>query len=66
MRKALDGADAVMLVTSWPQYKAVPALLVELDAAGVPVIDGRRLISPEAVAHYSGIGLSLRSALSTV
>jgi len=66
LRKALDGADAVMLVTSWPQYKAVPALLVELDAAGVPVIDGRRLISPEAVAHYSGIGLSLRSALSTV
>ena len=55
---ALAGSDAVMLVTSWPQYREVPALL-KRAGADVPLIDGRRLIDRDAVPRYSGIGLSL-------
>ena len=55
---ALAGTDAVMLVTSWPQYREVPALLGK-GGRDVPLVDGRRLIDRGAVPRYSGIGLSL-------
>ena len=55
---ALAGSDGVMLVTSWPQYREVPALL-KRAGADVPLVDGRRLIDRDAVTRYSGIGLSL-------
>ena len=57
---ALSGADAVMLVTSWPQYREVPALMKQSGNAA-PLIDGRRLIERQAVPRYSGIGLSIRA-----
>ncbi|GGI05374.1 UDP-glucose dehydrogenase family protein [Egicoccus halophilus] len=50
---ALDGADAVLLVTSWPEYRDVPELLAARD---VPVVDGRRVLPPDAVGRYDGIG----------
>jgi len=55
---ALEGSEAVMLVTSWPQYREVPALL-KRAGGDVPLVDGRRLIDRGAVSRYSGIGLSL-------
>lgn len=55
---ALAGADAVMLVTSWPQYREVPALMKQAGSTA-PFIDGRRLIDRQAVPRYSGIGLSI-------
>jgi UDPglucose 6-dehydrogenase/GDP-mannose 6-dehydrogenase len=58
---AIDGADAVMLVTSWPEYREVPALMKRAGSAA-PFIDGRRLIDRAAVPRYSGIGLSLPGA----
>jgi UDPglucose 6-dehydrogenase len=54
---ALEGSDAIMLVTSWPQYREVPALL-KRAGVDVPLVDGRRLIDRDAVPRYSGIGLS--------
>ena len=59
LQAALAGADAVMLVTSWPQYREVPALMKQ-SGSDVPLIDGRRLIERTAVPRYSGIGLSLQ------
>lgn len=56
---ALAGADGVMLVTSWPQYRELPALLKK-SGASPALIDGRRLIERTAVPRYSGIGLSIR------
>src|SRR5690606_3855627 len=53
---AIEGTDAVMLVTSWPEYREVPALMKRLGSTA-PVIDGRRLLDRTAVPHYSGIGL---------
>jgi len=58
---ALTGSDAVMLVTSWPQYREAPALMEQANSTA-PLIDGRRLIDPKAVSRYSGIGLSLSRA----
>jgi UDPglucose 6-dehydrogenase/GDP-mannose 6-dehydrogenase len=55
---ALADADAVMLVTSWPQYREAPAMMNQASSAA-PLIDGRRLIDRHAVPAYSGIGLSV-------
>jgi UDPglucose 6-dehydrogenase/GDP-mannose 6-dehydrogenase len=55
---ALEGSDAVLLVTSWPQYREVPALMKRSGEAA-PLIDGRRLIDRGALPRYSGIGLSI-------
>ncbi|MGE0799021.1 MAG: UDP-glucose/GDP-mannose dehydrogenase family protein [Lautropia sp.] len=64
--RALAGTEAVLLVTSWPQYKDVPARLraqADGDTARLPpLIDGRRLIERDALPRYSGIGLSLTRA----
>jgi UDPglucose 6-dehydrogenase len=54
----LSGADAVVLVTSWGQYEAeLPAALGALDAQPV-LIDCRRVIDPDRVARYDGVGLA--------
>ena len=48
---AAQGADAVLVATEWPQYKAV-----DLDALGVKaklMFDGRNLFRPEAM-HAKG------------
>ncbi len=55
---ALAGADGVMLVTSWPEYREAPALLGRGGKA-VPLVDGRRFLARDSTPDYSGIGLSL-------
>ncbi|HVL56181.1 MAG TPA: UDP-glucose/GDP-mannose dehydrogenase family protein [Burkholderiaceae bacterium] len=57
LRAALAGADAVLLVTRWPQYANVPALLGGLGEAPV-LIDGRRQLSPQSYSNYVGVGLA--------
>jgi UDPglucose 6-dehydrogenase/GDP-mannose 6-dehydrogenase len=58
LEAALAESDAVMLVTSWPQYREAPALMHRICSTA-PLIDGRRLIDRHAVGLYSGIGLSV-------
>ncbi|MBC5763630.1 UDP-glucose dehydrogenase family protein [Ramlibacter albus] len=53
LEDALQGADAALLVTSWPQYKELPQLLRGKD---IPLVDGRRFISPADLPAYEGIG----------
>ena len=50
---ALDGADAVVIVTAWPEYTDVPKLLGGRD---IPVVDGRRMLASDSVARYDGVG----------
>lgn len=52
---AVKGADAVVLITKWEQYQALPGLLAELDAKPL-VVDGRRVLEASSVARYAGIG----------
>lgn len=51
----IDGADVVMLMTSWPEFRDLPRLLKGRDTL---LIDGRRMIPRDAVQRYEGIGLS--------
>lgn len=63
--RALAGAAAVLLVTRWPQYAALPKLLAE--AGGEPVlVDGRRQIARGAYRNYVGIGTSDQSGAPAV
>jgi UDPglucose 6-dehydrogenase len=57
LRAALAGADAVLLITRWPQYASVPALLGDMGEEPV-LVDGRRQLSPRDYANYIGVGLA--------
>ena len=57
LRVALSGAEAVVLVTRWSDYLAVPALLHESGATPL-VVDGRRLLDPRDVPRYAALGLT--------
>jgi UDPglucose 6-dehydrogenase/GDP-mannose 6-dehydrogenase len=55
LEAALAQADAVLLVTRWPEFQSIPALLA--GRAEQPlVVDGRRVLDPASVARYEGIG----------
>ncbi|MDJ0656780.1 MAG: UDP-glucose/GDP-mannose dehydrogenase family protein [Xanthomonadales bacterium] len=52
---ALNGAEGVLLVTSWPEYQAVPEKLQGLGSTAI-LVDGRRFLEPGSYARYFGIG----------
>jgi UDPglucose 6-dehydrogenase len=52
---ALAGAEAVLIVTSWPEYERVPRIIAGRHPA-VVVVDGRRMLQASAVERYVGIG----------
>ena len=51
----LADADAVLLVTRWPEFSAVPGMLRARSTPPV-LVDGRRMIDPTSVPRYEGIG----------
>ena len=57
---AAAGADAVLLVTPWPDYAAVDLARVALAMRGSLLLDGRNLLDPAAVVaaglRYAGVG----------
>ena len=56
LEDALQGAQAVVLVTRWKEFAKVPALLAKISPAPV-LVDGRRMLGKDSVARYEGIGL---------
>ena len=58
---ALEGADAVVLVTEWPEFLALDWAQAAARMAGKVVIDGRNALDPAAVRAagliYEGIGV---------
>jgi UDPglucose 6-dehydrogenase len=58
--EALDGADAVILVTEWPEFAALDWRVVKERMRGHHVVDGRNFFDPHTVAaagfSYDGIG----------
>jgi UDPglucose 6-dehydrogenase/GDP-mannose 6-dehydrogenase len=56
MDQALDGAQAVVLITRWGEFESVPERLAQIDPQPV-VVDGRRMLDKRSVAQYEGIGL---------
>lgn len=54
--EALAGADTVILVTRWEDFRALPDLL----AGRLPrplLVDGRRMLDRSSYAPYAGVGL---------
>jgi len=56
LSEALLDIDAVIVVTPWPEFREVPALLRGRPPAPL-FIDARRAFEPESVERYEGIGL---------
>jgi UDPglucose 6-dehydrogenase len=58
--EAIDGADAVVLVTEWEEFTALDWKAVAERMNGRLLIDGRNALDPEAVRagglDYEGIG----------
>jgi UDPglucose 6-dehydrogenase/GDP-mannose 6-dehydrogenase len=57
LRDALDGVEAVVILTRWPEFLQVPRILEKLGITPV-VVDARRMLNKDTVPQYEGIGLS--------
>lgn len=53
--EALAGAQALLLVTRWAEFRRLPERLAAMADAPL-LVDGRRIVDPAAVARYEGIG----------
>jgi len=54
--EAIEGMQAILLLTRWEEFKSIPQLLAPLDPQPL-VVDGRRMLDKHSVARYEGIGL---------
>ena len=57
---AVADAEVVLLVTRWPEYAQLPALLGRIGTSPL-VVDGRRMLARDSVARYEGVGLRVAS-----
>lgn len=64
--EAADGADALVIVTEWNEYRALDLEAIKSRMAGSTIVDLRNVLDPEAVRElgiaYSGIGRGKYSA----
>jgi len=56
LEKTVSDADAVLLLTRWPEFSALPEILQGQGASPL-VVDGRRLLPKDSVEIYEGIGI---------
>jgi len=55
--RAIIGAEAILIMTRWPEFQILPDLLRGREPQPL-VIDGRRMLPKNSVVRYEGIGLS--------
>jgi UDPglucose 6-dehydrogenase len=57
---AVEGADAVVLVTEWPEFRELDLGAVAESMRGTLLIDGRNFLDPDAATTaglvYEGVG----------
>jgi UDPglucose 6-dehydrogenase/GDP-mannose 6-dehydrogenase len=56
MQEAVQGADAVLVVTRWKQFEALAEVVAQMNPQPL-VFDGRRMLDRADFARYDGIGL---------
>lgn len=56
LAQTIDNVQAVLLLTSWEEFKRIPELLHSRDQSPL-IIDGRRMLPKDSVTRYEGIGL---------
>ncbi|WP_269523431.1 UDP-glucose dehydrogenase family protein [Coraliomargarita parva] len=54
----VEGAEVILLMTSWPQFKSLPELIAAMPMTPL-LVDGRRMIARSSVPRYEGIGFTL-------
>ena len=57
--EATTNVDAVLLMTAWPEFERLPALL-KASVNPPVVVDGRRMLDKTLLPRYEGIGLGAR------
>jgi UDPglucose 6-dehydrogenase len=62
LAEAVTDAEAILVLTRWPEFKELAHLLSPLADPPV-IIDGRRMLDRYAFLKYEGIGLSQASSL---
>ena len=56
LEQAIEGSQAIILVTRWECFRKVPELLTHINPQPV-FVDGRRLLDKASIIRYEGIGL---------
>lgn len=56
LAQAIREVDAVVLVTSWDEFRSVPERLAQMEPPPV-FVDGRRMLDKRSIRRYEGIGL---------
>lgn len=56
LAQAVDDAEAIVLVTRWEEFRALPDILKGRSPQPV-LIDGRRMLNKGSIEKYEGIGL---------
>jgi UDPglucose 6-dehydrogenase/GDP-mannose 6-dehydrogenase len=56
LEDAIKDAEAILLVTRWPEFAKVAEILGKMPSPPL-LVDGRRMIDKNAVPRYAGIGL---------
>jgi UDPglucose 6-dehydrogenase/GDP-mannose 6-dehydrogenase len=56
LESAIDNVSAVLIMTRWPEFERLPALIAAHPRPPL-VVDGRRMLAKDSVPHYEGIGL---------
>jgi UDPglucose 6-dehydrogenase/GDP-mannose 6-dehydrogenase len=56
LKAAIHSAEAVLLLTRWPEFSCLPDLLAAEQDPPL-LIDGRRMLDATGVRRYEGIGL---------
>ncbi|RKT47472.1 UDP-glucose dehydrogenase family protein [Thiocapsa rosea] len=62
---AIEGADAILVMTRWKQFERLPELVAGMAKAPL-VVDGRRMLAKDSVPRYRGIGLAPDASLSVI
>jgi UDPglucose 6-dehydrogenase len=65
LEDAVDGAQAVLLLTRWPEFEQLPEIFARMPEQPV-LIDGRRVIARDSVKHYEGIGIGPAAEIQPV
>ncbi len=66
VRDALNGADAAVLLTEWPEYLALPPEVFRSTMQRALVVDGRNALSKEVRSQLEYRGIGRRSTLAPV
>ncbi|NEQ67155.1 MAG: UDP-glucose/GDP-mannose dehydrogenase family protein [Symploca sp. SIO2D2] len=57
---AIAQVEVIIIITRWPEFQQIPALLAKLEKPPL-VIDGRRMLNKKSVKRYEGIGLEVKA-----